>query len=523
MTEARRPLKRTFFAVLTLLFFMGPVAQEVSAQPGTRILMVHDGGSLLPSSSADPVFMMRVLLSHFAEEVVVQGRETYDPAIAGAFDAVVFLVLERGVSEIRLPTATVPVIWVGQGSPAVQEGSIVFEQGELFEYDHARRGDKVLFTGTGQETPVLKVGEGDEVLAWATNMAESTPLAVKAKGRDLWFFTGIPFWEGNLFVFVDMLMDAMRQSAQSRGIFVRLDGIDPFADPTVLAEAAEWLAENGIAFGVSFQPAIWEAGTGNLVTLEENRELSAELRLLQDRGVPLFMRGFAGNIHRIPDDNAAEFWDIDKDIPLKEGREILRTRIAKGLDVCQRLGIHPEGFVAPGYRLPPDLLDTVADRFDLISGRIQASSWTGSASFVPPFECRAGAMRLIPENLGYVSGYMPQQSMADILSKAREMTIIRGALASLAYDPRLGVESLETLIEGLELEGYEPDSFVFAGNKTESEITVSDNERIPADVSPRYLSRYLAYGLLCIGGILASVLFATYIRRSTRGRRDLFR
>ncbi|MEA3507915.1 MAG: hypothetical protein U9R40_03220, partial [Synergistota bacterium] len=97
MTAARRPLQRMSFAVLMLLFFLGSVAPVLSAQPDARVLMVHDGGTLLPSSSADPVFMMRILLSHFAEEVVVQNSETYDPAMVGGFDAVVFLVLEQGV------------------------------------------------------------------------------------------------------------------------------------------------------------------------------------------------------------------------------------------------------------------------------------------------------------------------------------------------------------------------------------------------------------------------------------------
>ncbi|MEA3508613.1 MAG: DUF2334 domain-containing protein, partial [Synergistota bacterium] len=409
------------------------------------------------------------------------------------------------------------------GAPAVQEGSIVFEQGEVFEYDHARQGDKVLFAGTGQETPILMVGEGDEVLAWATNMAKSTPLAVKAEGRDLWVFTGVPFWEGNLYVFSDMLMQALGEGASGRGIFVRLDGIDPFADPLVLAEASEWLIENDIPFGVSFQPAIWEAGTGNLVTLDQNRELAEQLRNMQRRGIPLFMRGFAGNIHRIPDDDAAEFWNIDRDRPLRDGRGILRTRISKGLAVCERLGVAPRGFVAPGYMLPPDLIDTVADRFDLILGRVQASPQTASASFAPPFTCRVGAMKLIPENLGYVSAYMPQQSVAVILSMAREMTLVRGGLASFAYDPRLGTDYLETLIKGLESNGYDPDVFALTEGVTVRETTFTDTDMLPGNGQVRYFARYLAYGLLSVGGILIILLFIAYSRRSARGRRNLFK
>ncbi len=492
-------------------------------QPGRgRVLLVHDSGDLLPSSTADPVLMMSILLSRFAEEVTIGGGGDYSREILSGFDGVVIVSTIEGISELKLPETDVPVVWVGTGIPRNLPIQVNVGDEFFFNFDHVRYKDRLLFAGKQHQSVFLEAGDGVEVLAQATDLQRSVPLAVHLPGISLWIFSGIPFWEGGEMVFADILYDVFGAQWKKSSIYVRLDGIDPFTDAGQVERVADWLRERTIPFAVSYSPANWEGGTGNLVTIERNRPLVDLLKRLSEYDIPLVMRGFAGNHRRVPYENAAEFWDYENDAPLPEAGKILQERIADGISVSARLGIRPSGFMAPGYKLPPELLDPVGDRFRMMAGRVQVSEVTSEASYVPPFPARVRNMILLPENLGYVSRYRPQEDISLILSKSLDMTVVRGALGSFAYDPVLGVDMLDLIVSEMRKQGYGID-FVF---DIPEPVPILEGAEAIEDSSGFERSKRtgeLAGYVLLISGVLAGLfLAAIYIRRSLGRRRDLF-
>ncbi|HDQ93147.1 MAG TPA: DUF2334 domain-containing protein, partial [Synergistetes bacterium] len=334
-----------------------PVPAESRQLGGGRVLLVHDSGDLCPSSTADPVLMMTILLSRFAGEVVVGGGADYSEEILSGFDVVVILSTAEGISELKLPKTDIPVVWVGTGIPRDLPLQIRVGDEYFFNFDHVRYKDRVLFAGDQQQSVFLEAGEGAEILAQATDLQRYVPLVVHLPTMSLWFFSGIPFWDGGEMVFADILYDVFETEWKKNSLFVRLDGIDPFTDAGQVERVADWLRERTIPFAVSYSPANWEGGTGNLVTIARNRPLVDLLKGLSEYDIPLVMRGFAGNHRRVPYENAAEFWDYENDAPLPGAGKILEERLSDGISVSARLGIRPSGFMAPGYKIPPALLD----------------------------------------------------------------------------------------------------------------------------------------------------------------------
>jgi hypothetical protein len=500
----------------------GPDPAE-AGQPGKeRILLVHDSGDLLPSSTADPVLMMSILLSRFADEVIIGGGGDYSREILSGFDAVVIVSTAEGISELKLPETDIPVVWVGTGIPRNLPLQVSVGDEFFFNFDHVRYKDRLLFAGKQQQSVFLEAGEGAEVLAQATDLQRYVPLAVHLPGMSLWIFSGIPFWEGGEMVFADILYDVFGAQWKKNSMFVRLDGIDPFTDAEQVERVADWLRERMIPFAVSYSPANWEGGTGNLVTIARNRPLVDLLKRFTEYGIPLVMRGFAGNHRRVPYENAAEFWDYENDAPLPEAGKILEERITDGISVSARLGVRPSGFMAPGYKLPPELLDLVGDRFRMIAGRIQTSEMTSEASYVPPFLARVRNMILLPENLGYISRYRPQEDLSLVLSKSLDMTVVRGALGSFAYDPALGVDMLELIVSEMQKQGYGID-FVF---DMPEPVPMPEGVEAIEDASgferSKKMGEMAGNILLIAGGLAGLFLIAVYLRKSLRRRRDLF-
>ena len=499
---------------------------RVFAQPGPakvgRVLLVHDSGGLLPSSSADPVLMMQIILSHFAEEVAVKGTSEFSPADGTNYDGVVILATLEGVSRIPLPENRGPVLWVGPGIPPNLPAGIRFIEDAFFDFDHVIYAQKTMFAGKQQQTAIFVAEGGALVIAEATDLNRRVPLAVNIPDRRLWFFAGIPFWEGGDLVLADILHDVIGTSWKKRTIFVRLDGLDPFADPAKLEVVASWLLRHDVPFAVSYSPANWEGGTGKLVTIARNRPLVESLRRLSEKGVPLIMRGFAGNFQRVPYENAAEFWDFENDAPLDDGNTVLRERLADGISVSAKLGIYPTGFMAPGYKIAPALLDTVGDRFRVFAGRVQTSDVTSEASYVPPFPASIRNMVLLPENLGYVSRYNPGEAVSVILGRSLDMAAVRGAMGSFAYDPSLGVEMLEIIVTEMQKQGYStgfpPDLPV--------EVSPEPGSATADDLSGFERSRRIgirsAYAIFYTGAAVGILLLLIYIKRSVARRRDLF-
>jgi len=158
----------------------------------------------------------------------------------------------------------------------------------------------------------------------------------------------------------------------------------------------------------------------------------------------------------------------------------------------------------------------------MIAGRIQTSEVTSEASYVPPFPARVRNMILLPENLGYISRYRPQEDVSLILSKSLDMTVVRGALGSFAYDPSLGIEMLELVISEMQKQGYGID-FIF---DVPDPVHVPEGSETAEDSSGFERSKKMAemtgYVLMIFGVLAGLFLVAVYIWRSLGRRRDLF-
>ena len=217
MTTARTSCLGVFVVFATLIWSLtlAEAVQMESARVG-RVLLVHDSGDLLPSSTADPVLMMQVLLSHFADEVVVKNSTGFVPDDAANYDGVVILSTQEGVSQISIPQDHGPVVWVGLGIPESLPPGILSGERDFFDFDHVVYGTRQIFAGEKQQASVFSVSAGASIIAEATDLQESIPLAIKIPEKKFWLFAGIPFWEGGELVFADILHDAFGTSWKKR-------------------------------------------------------------------------------------------------------------------------------------------------------------------------------------------------------------------------------------------------------------------------------------------------------------------
>jgi hypothetical protein len=168
------------------------------------------------------------------------------------------------------------------------------------------------------------------------------------------------------------------------------------------------------------------------------------------------------------------------------------------------------------------LFEICGDRFLLYVGRVQTSNFTSEASYVTPFIAEIRNMSLLPENLGYVSRYNPGEAVALILGRSLDMTVVRGAMGSFAYDPSLGVEMLEIIVTEMKKQGY---STEFPPDIPQ--VVVPADGFLPVDdVSGFERSRRIgirsAYAILCLGTVVGLLLLLIYMKSSGGRRRNLF-
>lgn len=268
----------------------------------------------------------------------------------------------------------------------------------------------------------------------------------------------------------------------SHHAYIRLEDIHPASEPHLIKEVGEYLASKGIPFTLIVIPVYINPETYEEIRLKEKPELVKVLRDLQRRGGSVVLHGYTHQYRLSETGEGFEFWNVENNTPiyapadepftlksrsefateqeyeeymnglLEFEKEYITTRIEKGIEELNELGLTPLAFEAPHYTMSQQGYRIVADYFDYIFGQIQLSDEDWEFMSASPYISRPSflhGLTLIPENVGYYDITSPTPLM-DMLKKIEAMRPVQGSMLGMFYHPYLGKEYLMPIIEHLE-------------------------------------------------------------------------
>ncbi|MBE7517880.1 MAG: DUF2334 domain-containing protein [Thermoflexaceae bacterium] len=147
----------------------------------------------------------------------------------------------------------------------------------------------------------------DPAKAQAVAMIEDTsgsgwPIPYITRSGNFWYVGDIPFSyiseEDRYMVFADLLFDILGVAhPESRRALVRIEDVDPTADPADLRRVADLLSAEGVPFSVGVIPMFrdpWGTYSGGApvsLNMSESKEVVAALKYMQSKGGELIMHG----------------------------------------------------------------------------------------------------------------------------------------------------------------------------------------------------------------------------------------
>ncbi len=332
------------------------------------------------------------------------------------------------------------------------------------------------------------------VLATAVR-ADGTTLPWAIRGSNLTFVGEIPFSymseEDRFVVFADLLFDALAPATPERHrALVRLEDIDPLADPEALRAIADLLHAEGVPFGFGVVPehrdprGVYNDGVSLRVTLAERPVLVAALGYMQSRGGVAVMHGkthqWSGGINpytQVTGDDT-EFYRVIENAdhsvshvgPLpQDSAAWVDRRISAGSVLFVGAGLLPPRiFEFPHYAGSATAYRAVAARF--------ATRWERTLYFAGvlggtpvdygrifgqlfPFVVQdVYGTKVLPENLGNIEPeafyIFPPRSPADLIRAAEKNLVVRDGFAAFYFHPIFDPELLRETIHGIRALGY---------------------------------------------------------------------
>ena len=437
------------------------------------VLILYDGAEKKSEAFKSARYIENAL-DHFSSVTVktLLPSSEYRPEWMKDKD-VVFLVFEEG--EPEFPAALVEglaafpgdIVWIHMHVEAFlkAQGSRL---GLTYDDWRERSDWEVRYKGRSfpKEDPglhVITIAPGAPVRVLADVRSPGGPTHPYILNADhLWYVADSPFsyaMEGGRFlILLDLFHDIFHEDhAGSRKALVRIEDVNPEDDPKNIRRVADFLSSEGVPFAVSLIPIYRNPAAQSEVYLTDRPEIVAALKYAVARGATIVLHG-ATHQYRGSTGDDYEFWDDVAGTPFPhETPDWVGQRIELALKECFSNGIYPLAWETPHYSASLDVYTNIARYFDTFYDRIMAAEISGTQQILPfPLILKSPAVRLIPENLGYVDFVRPDPR--PIIENAGRMTCVRDGLASFFFHSFVPVKHLKKIVRDMKATGWTFDS-----------------------------------------------------------------
>ncbi|NLH47378.1 MAG: DUF2334 domain-containing protein [Myxococcales bacterium] len=438
--------------------------------------------------------MIYNLAGHFDTDLTERDVAGYQAGDLSAFDRAIYL----GTVYRPLPPAFLaavaqgerPVFWIGGSIDQLTDLPGVADQlGFRYRdytlgagFDRIRYKDRWLIRRQLFDFYQLEFTDDAEVYAVVAD--DGVPPATYPyflRGANVWYWADIPFFsqlaDDRYFVFADALHEFFGPGVPvRRTALLRLEDLAPGATHCdELYSLIESLAAEGIPFAFDLTPFFVDPigvlyPPGTVKRFPDDPELVDLVNAMLKNGGTMVMHGVTHQHDNGVSLNDWEFVQGAGNEPLPgDSAAWARGRVESGLAEFAAQGWRPLIWETPHYGASHGDYRVFAEYFawDFEQPLIFPLSVDAPASFgvaysppsqVFPYVSPVGSngMGFIPENLGYINPAVPGQRPADLLERARRLTIVRDATACFyAHNGLVNPDDVWEVIDGLREQGYE--------------------------------------------------------------------
>jgi hypothetical protein len=434
-----------------------------------EIAIFYDGPTQPLAEGYLDALQIENLLGHFG----LRGRHipiaAYQPGELAGYRAAFFI---GTVSGTRFPQGFLgevlashqPFCWIGRHIGSLANSP----RGRRLGFTYIDYRDDLEFRQVVYKNTRLPKGDPDlnivsvtdprsvQVLAVAVNDENDRHPYALRQGR-FWYFADSPFSyveEGSRYlVFCDLLHDILEipHGASARAL-VRIEDVSTEIDPGDLRAVADTLAARRIPFQISIIPIFRNPSKGFEVYLSDRQNLVDAIHYMIARGGAPVMHGTTHQ-YRGPSGDDYEFWDEAGGRPIqRDSAGLVLERLGLGWKECLANGIFPIAFETPHYGASETDYLAMRQVFSLFNERTMPTPDVASIQYFPyPVIDRFGRY-VVPENLGYLPAENPDPRI--LIERARNMRVVRDAIASFYFHPFLDPALLAETARGITEAGF---------------------------------------------------------------------
>jgi uncharacterized protein YdaL len=470
---------KTRSVLFGVLLLAGLALDAMGQSPAGKVLVVVEGSSSLKSPAMGDGRQLGALLGHFTVTYTVTGVNDYTPGLVEKFDRIFYIgfharnrVPARFLSDLLATRKQ--VIWLNTGfrefsaSPAVRRrfGFRVVRLDSTSKFTEVRAESKTFMKGEPNLNVVEIVSrQKANVVATAFSPQTKRELPYIVSSGNLLYFGDCPFASvsetDRYLLFADMLHDILGQPhKESHTALIRIEDVNPMANPDRLRDVADILSARGVPFLVGVSPFYVNPGEGIRVSLSEKPDLVDALRYMVQNGGTIVMHGVTHQYKRVTGSDY-EFWDEATNGPvLDETVEAITRKLDMGIQEFMRNGLYPLVWETPHYTASTRLYETIAKYFSTaVEQRLSIEDVECGQFFPYVIQSDLYGQRIYPENLGYVpldaDPKVGEEAVRRILEGAKAHLSVRDGFASCFFHAFVDPALLKEIIDGVEKLGYE--------------------------------------------------------------------
>lgn len=433
-----------------------------------KVLVIYDSKKET-SYNRDILKMVRTLLGRFSSDIELLKLSNYDNEISKTYYSHIFII---GINESSYSndekTNTLinslysykgVICWLGYGI----ENLLEYKKYNLEYVKKTNNINSVTYKGKEYNLDehylfniVKSTDKNSKIIGTISDTVNEYPYIVNDKNL---FYVSKLDLDGVLFyIFCDSLNDVFNIETFNKGrIFVRIEDVHAFREPKELIKIADYLSNKNIPFTIALIPAYVNPKNHKITTLSESPEIVKAVKYMQGKGGTVILHGYT---HQYKNEEVSgegyEFWDGEKDAPLKENMTIfVKDRVLKGLRVCIENGIYPLAFEAPHYAIESEGYKELKKYFSTYVGQHQNNDKKFSTNTYPYVIRDTEEFNIfIPENLGYID---PEDKFTfqNIKENLDRVSIVRGFSGGFFFHSYLDIKYLKDTIEYLEKQNIE--------------------------------------------------------------------
>jgi len=331
--------------------------------------------------------------------------------------------------------------------------------------------------------------------AYSTLLANRAPDPYIIKGNNFWFVGDIPFTymseEDRYLAFSDLLHDMLGiYHKESHKAIMRLEDVDAKTDINDLLNIADLAREKKVKFSVAtisqYEDPFGIENDGISTTIKISDSIIGEVLsdLYSEGLIDVVAHGFThqyGNKQNPYNGLSGDDFEFMRVIEnsdlsysylfptMNDSGVLAMSRMYSAQSILKQLGIKPFAWEAPHYMAGPSQYSAIRELFPVQYARVlyypnaNSNDMIKKYKFVGqffPYIIRRDiyGYTIIPENIHNIedapnAGYR-KLTPADTIRFSKKLKVVRDGIASFYYHPYLGIDDLETIIDGLRDAGY---------------------------------------------------------------------